>query len=50
MAIIKHEKPIIFSELRSKSSHDATLHFLTHIDADYESAKKRLSEIKKSIN
>ncbi len=49
LAVIKHERPLIYYQLKRNSASDNTLYFLTHIDMNYESAQKKLLEIKNLI-
>ncbi|WP_088105413.1 hypothetical protein [Halalkalibacter urbisdiaboli] len=44
MSIIKHEKPVIFRELRKQDS--SYLYYLTNISLEYEEAQRKLAELK----
>ncbi|SET40225.1 hypothetical protein SAMN05216389_110125 [Oceanobacillus limi] len=49
MAVLKHEKPNIYLYLRKNFSQEPIFDFLTHLDVDYEAARKKLDELKESI-
>lgn len=44
-AILKHEKPIIFYELKKLSDYNQAIHFITNANVEYESARKTIDTI-----
>ncbi|MGO4890271.1 hypothetical protein ACJ2A9_21190 [Anaerobacillus sp. MEB173] len=45
MSILKREKPTLFSIMRRELSNNLIFNIITHIDAEYWGAKKRLNEL-----
>lgn len=44
MAILKSQKPLVFSLMRKQSKNNLVMDMLTHVDLDYEEAKERLNQ------
>ncbi len=49
MAIIKHEKPIIFSIMKNEFSNNLVFNIVTKIDMEYQEGYKRISELKQRL-
>lgn len=44
--ILKHEKPLIFQDLKKLSEYNQVVDFITHVDMDYQEAINRVNSIK----